>query len=109
MCVRACVCVRSLGKAPPERIIIEYDPKDVETYIEIADAIEAAFPSVIVEGNETGDGREGSFEVLTSDGYAVYSKLQKQSFPDPDLLVELIATRSARKPGEGASDGPVCG
>jgi hypothetical protein len=52
-----------LGRAPPKVITIEYDPEDVEAFIEIADAIEEAFPKVIVNGNDQGPGRPGSFEV----------------------------------------------
>ena len=44
-------------------INIEFDPKDVDSFIQIADAIEEAFPKVIVNGNEDGPGRPGSFEV----------------------------------------------
>lgn len=52
-----------LGRAPPKVITIEYDPDDVDTFIEIADAIEEAFPKVIVNGNDQGPGRPGAFEV----------------------------------------------
>lgn len=52
-----------LGRAPPKVITVEYDPNDVDAFIEIADAIEEAFPKVIVNGNEQGPGRPGSFEV----------------------------------------------
>ena len=52
-----------LGRAPPKVITIEFDPEDVEAFIQVADAIEEAFPKVIVNGNEDGPGRPGSFEV----------------------------------------------
>ncbi len=89
-------------------MVIEYDPNDVELFIAVADAIEAAFPSVVVEGNEEADGRPGSFEVQTSDGVHVFSRLQDRArlAPDPDVLVERIANR-ARLTG-GGGDGPAC-
>ena len=48
-------------------INIEFDPEDVDSFIQIADAIEEAFPKVIVNGNEEGPGRPGSFEVSISE------------------------------------------
>jgi hypothetical protein len=68
----------------------------VEAFIAAADAIEAAFPGVIVEGNEDGDGRPGSFEVKTEDGLHIFSRLQgKGALPDVQLLVSALATRTA--------------
>jgi len=89
-------------------VTIEYDPEDVEVFIAAADAIEAAFPSVVVEGNEQGDGRPGSFEVQTSDGMLVFSRLSSKQAPDPDVLVHNIANR-ARLSQEASQDGPACG
>lgn len=80
----------------------------MEAYIELADAIEAAFPSVVVEGNEEGDGRAGAFEVSTSDGHQVHSRLQGQKLPDPEDLIQTIANR-ARLSKEQPTDGPTCG
>lgn len=91
--------------------MIEYDPEDVETFIAVADAIEAAFPSMIVEGNEEGDGRPGSFEVTTSDGFKVYSRLANKQSPNPDDLILLIVQRNANDGAAERSgqDGPMCG
>ncbi|KAJ9527084.1 hypothetical protein QJQ45_025210, partial [Haematococcus lacustris] len=41
-----------LGRAPPSRIVIEYDPADVDRFIAVADLLEDTFPAIIVEGNE---------------------------------------------------------
>jgi hypothetical protein len=37
---------------------VEYDPAEVDRFIEMADAIEAAFPGVLVDGNEVRQRRE---------------------------------------------------
>lgn len=75
--------------------MIEYDPEDVELFIQVADAVEAAFPGVIVEGNEDGDGRPGSFEVVSSDGAAVFSRLASgKRQVDPEDIVARISMRS---------------
>eukprot|EP00199_Chlamydomonas_sp_CCMP681_P004279 CAMPEP_0119106768 /NCGR_PEP_ID=MMETSP1180-20130426/6310_1 /TAXON_ID=3052 ORGANISM="Chlamydomonas cf sp, Strain CCMP681" /NCGR_SAMPLE_ID=MMETSP1180 /ASSEMBLY_ACC=CAM_ASM_000741 /LENGTH=94 /DNA_ID=CAMNT_0007092155 /DNA_START=196 /DNA_END=480 /DNA_ORIENTATION=- len=84
-----------MGATPPEVVMIEFDPKDVEAFIQAADAIEEAFPAVVVQGNEQGDGRAGSFEVATSDGHQVYSKLAGQSYPTIQDLIDRIANRSS--------------
>lgn len=64
--------VLGLGRAPPKVITVEYDPNDVDAFIEIADAIEEAFPKVIVNGNEQGPGRPGSFEVRVNSPSNIY-------------------------------------
>jgi len=89
--------------------VIEYDPEDVEAYIDVADAIEAAFPTVVVEGNESGDGRTGSFEVTTSDGVQIYSKLTSHRYPDPQDLIDRIVNRAKIAANTAAADGPACG
>lgn len=38
-------CNANLGRAPPDAIIITYDPADVDQFIGVADALEAAFPN----------------------------------------------------------------
>ncbi len=89
-------------------VYIEYDPDDVDAFIAMADAIEEAFPGVAVEGNESGDGRPGSFEVRTEDGIHIYSKLQSKSHPDADLVVSRIANR-ANLPKDGGTTEDMCG
>ncbi|KAF5841502.1 hypothetical protein DUNSADRAFT_12669 [Dunaliella salina] len=70
-------------------------------YIKVADAIEEAFPSVVVEGNEAGDGRPGSFEVSTPDGASspvLFSKLDTKQVPDVEDVISRIVNRN-RGPG----------
>ncbi|KAG2444229.1 hypothetical protein HYH02_009166 [Chlamydomonas schloesseri] len=86
---------------------IEYDPEHVDAFIAIADAIEEAFPGVVVEGNPEGDGRPGSFEICTEDGVHIYSKLQAKAHPDAEDVVNRIANRAKLGPAAPAED--MCG
>jgi len=76
--------------------VIEYDPEDIELYIKVADAIEEAFPSVVVEGNEAGDGRPGSFEISTPDGASpvLFSRLSTKQVPDVEDVISRIVNRN---------------
>lgn len=40
-------------------------------YIQIADAIEEAYPNIVVDGNVDADGRKGSFEITGATGRCV--------------------------------------
>lgn len=43
-----------------EQITVEYDPAEVDKYIEVADAIEDTFRGVVVEGEEV----DGAFNII---------------------------------------------
>ncbi|PNW85763.1 hypothetical protein CHLRE_03g206452v5 [Chlamydomonas reinhardtii] len=73
----------------------------------MADAIEEAFPGVVVEGNPEGDGRPGSFEITTEDGVHIYSKLQAKTHPAEEDVVNRIANRAKLGPAAPAED--MCG
>lgn len=87
---------------------IEYDPEDVDAYIAVADAIEEAFPSVVVEGNANAEGRPGSFEVTTEDGLHVFSRLQSKAVPDPEDVVTRILNRTNIQPAAPSAE-DMCG
>lgn len=88
-------------------IRVEYDPQEVDRFITLADAIEAAFPSVVVEGNEEEDGRPGSFEVSTPDGRVLFSRLGCGLWPEAaDIVVRIRAAGAAAVPG--THDAPGC-
>ena len=90
---------------------VEYDPAEVDRFIELADAIEDAFPSIIVEGNEGEEGRPGSFEVCTEDGRCVFSRLGSGVWPEVgDLLVRIRAAGPPAGGREAAGSGskPGC-
>jgi len=40
-------------------VIVDYDPASVDSFIQLADAIEDTFPGVVVQGNE----KKGAFDV----------------------------------------------
>jgi len=60
----------------------------------MADAIEDAYPSLLVEGNpeELGEPREGSFEVSLEDGSLLFSKLKESRFPEEEEVVDLVGS-----------------
>ena len=113
-------CSAGLGRAPPKRISVEFDPDDVENFIKLADAIEAAFPSVVVEGNESGDGRRGSFEIQTEEGVSIWSRLSpasqssgasgaESSLPDTQLIIDRITNRANLGRTSDEANKPFCG
>ncbi|GAX85410.1 hypothetical protein CEUSTIGMA_g12826.t1 [Chlamydomonas eustigma] len=108
--VRGMACSAGLGRAPPKVINIEFDPKDVEAFIAVADAIEAAFPKVIVNGNEEEDGRPGSFEVSTEDGVNIFSRISTGLSPKAQDIIEKIVNRAKLTEGdEDLTNKPFCG
>ena len=115
-------CSAGLGRAPPKRITVEFDPDNVEDFIKLADAIEAAFPSVVVEGNESGDGRRGSFEIQTEEGVSIWSRLSsasqssaarasgaESSLPDTQLIIDRITNRANLGRTSDEANKPFCG
>ena len=62
---------------PEHRVTIEYDPEYVDTFIELADALEESNPNIMVEGNPHGDHhvKPGSFEVHAGETL-VHSRLK---------------------------------
>jgi hypothetical protein len=97
----------------------------VDRFIELADAIEAAFPSVIVEGNEEVEGRPGAFEVAAEDGRVYFSRLTGPEgnpvqpgphtpWPLAEQVLEAIARGGLPRSGTGDAaaaegTGPQCG
>lgn len=88
---RCFACRAGLDRAPPKTLVIEYDPEDVDTYIKIADELEAVFPNVVVEGNLRKDGRPGSFEILTTEGQQIFSRLQNNIQPQVQDIIRRVA------------------
>lgn len=86
-----------MDRAPPPRVIIEYDPDETDRFIAIADAVEDVYPEIMVDGNpdEILEPRPGSFEVTLEDGTVLFSKLKDASnFPtDSDVIAAVEAFR----------------
>lgn len=85
--------------ATPQTVVVEYDPADLEMFITMADALEIAFPSIIIEGNE---GAAGAFEVSTG-GSPLFSRLALGKVPDMKMLIESITNHIAAPAPTGAS------
>jgi selT/selW/selH-like putative selenoprotein len=74
---------------------VEYDPAEVDHFIAVADAVEDAFPWLIVDGVEV-EGRPGAFQVSLEDGTAVFARAQGGAVPDPDDLVSQLSRMGVR-------------
>lgn len=85
--------------AAPQKVVVEYDPADLEMFITMADALEVAFPSIIIEGNE---GAPGAFEVST-EGSPLFSRLALGHVPDMQMLIDSITNHVAVPAATGAS------
>ncbi|GLJ26744.1 hypothetical protein SUGI_0521090 [Cryptomeria japonica] len=87
-------CCSRLDAPPPRQVMIEYSEEGDNTdyFIQIADAIEEAYPEVVVLGNpEDMLSRKGSFEV-TMDGQLLFSKLKENRLPNiKEILVAIDA------------------
>jgi hypothetical protein len=87
------------------QVIIDYDEGEVDEFIAAADAIEAAFPGVAVEGNPEGSNpSEAPFSVRLEDGTVIYQRDLGESPPTTDEIVNLIKKHAdfpAAKAGVG--------
>ena len=71
-----------------------YDPADVDHFIALADAIEDAHPSMMVEGTELEAGGGGSgttFEVKSAEGHFLFSGRQQGRLPGAEELLSIIS------------------
>jgi selT/selW/selH-like putative selenoprotein len=64
-------------------------------FIALADAIEEAYPNVVVEGNASGPGRPGSFEVTGTNGAVLFSKLSSGGWPQAEVVVDALGAAAA--------------
>lgn len=104
---RTRTCTRAHAHA---QVVIAYDPEDTELFIEVADAIEAAWPSAVVEGNEDGPGAPGAFEVAAPGGGApLFSRPRGAARPSAADVLSAIRARAAGGLGPGRGAGPQCG
>jgi selT/selW/selH-like putative selenoprotein len=81
------------------QITVEYDSAEVDLFIEVADAIEDRFPSLMVEGEEMEGGSAGAFlfEVRDGDGRELFSARKQGHLPDCQEILDILA-------GAGVSD-----
>lgn len=64
-------------------------------FIALADAIEEAFPNIVVEGNPSGPGRPGAFEVTGANGALLFSKLSSGGWPQAEVVVDAVGAAAA--------------
>ena len=69
---------------------VEFDKQGVDVFIQLADVVEEAFPSVVVTEREDATPREGAFEVTHEDGTALFSKLAAGRPPRLEEVLEAI-------------------
>jgi hypothetical protein len=98
----SCSCVAAIGawltrRSPPPAAPL---PRP-RSYIQVADAIEEAFPNVVVDGNVDADGRPGSFEVVGAAGRVLFSRLASGGTPpQAAAIVAALAVDGAGAAGE---------
>lgn len=85
------------------QVRVVYDPEDVDLFIAVADAIEDAFPELIVEGEEAeasggGGGGGGRFVMSTDDGRVLFERTDSAQSVDPAALVELLVKEAGLEP-----------
>ena len=69
---------------------VEFDKQGVDVFIQLADVVEEAFPTVAVTEREDAAPREGAFEVTHEDGTALFSKLAEGRPPRLEEVLEAI-------------------
>lgn len=71
---------------------MRYAAAEVDAFIEVADALEDAFPDVAVDGEEApDDAPAGTFVVELADGTVVFSRgAAGEKLPPPEELVALL-------------------
>lgn len=94
--------------APYLQVIVEFDPSDVERFIELADYVEDVFPGIMVDGNPDGDPEAaGVFVIKTEDGQVLFDRAVHDRLPGNHEVVDLITAVEIDTSRKGP--GPSCG
>ncbi len=107
------VFTNSLSHPPPssnntKQVWVSYAPADVDAFIAAADAVEEAFPGVLVEGEEAEEGAGGegassasAFEVRLADGERVFARAAGvvAAADEPAAVVAALRGAGARPAG----------
>ena len=73
---------------------VEFEQSGVDTFIQLADILEDAFPTVMVQETEDGgEPRDGSFEVSHEDGTVLFSKLASGRMPRLEEVLEALENK----------------
>jgi hypothetical protein len=78
------------------QIMVEYDSAEVDRFIDAADAIEDAFPGIIVDGVEVED-RPGAFKIFLEDGTEIFKRESNTvDVPSNDNLLASLSQAGVR-------------
>lgn len=88
-----CSCP-GMDKLPSNKLLMEYNPEDVDRFIEVADAVEDAFPGLVVEGIEAVEGAH-VFAVKMEDGTLIFSHGDRSSLPGNEEIIGVIRAAGA--------------
>ena len=88
---------------------VEFEQSGVDTFIQLADILEDAFPTVMVQETEDGgEPRDGSFEVSHEDGTVLFSKLAQGRMPRLEEVLEALENKM-KADGVNPFANPKCG
>mmetsp|Transcript_18218 Transcript_18218/g.29121 ORF Transcript_18218/g.29121 Transcript_18218/m.29121 type:complete len:104 (+) Transcript_18218:264-575(+) len=82
-----------LGALPPTEVHVEFDPSGVDTFIQLADVLEDAFPQMMVQEVEDKPARDGAFEVHHEDGSLLFSRLKEGRLPRVEEILEALEAK----------------
>ena len=84
----ACIRVKAWADAGCAQLFVEYHPAEVDSFIQIADSIEDAFPGLQVEGVERRDLQQSSIVLRGESGEVL--RVQAGKVPPSAALVEAL-------------------
>jgi selT/selW/selH-like putative selenoprotein len=90
---------------------VEFDKTGVDVFIQLADVLEEAFPTVMVTESEVGDARDGAFEVTHEDGTTLFSKLATGRAPRLEEVLEALERKlkaDGKDPTASPGNGRAC-
>lgn len=86
-----CACPGDMNLPAPSKVLVEYHPEEVDTFIEFADATEDEFGlDVVVEGEEVNSPGSPAFHITLEGGAAVFSCANSGALPPYEELFALL-------------------
>ncbi|KAK9817943.1 hypothetical protein WJX72_004621 [[Myrmecia] bisecta] len=76
-----------LDRAPPPKVVVKYDPDDVDRFIELADLIEGEFPQLQVEGVEVA---QHTLTAKTAGGALLFTAGADEDLPGAAQLEAIL-------------------
>jgi hypothetical protein len=90
------------------QVVVSYDKKETDRFIELADFIEQRLPGIAVEGNPDGAAPSGTFCIKDEDGAVLYERAPGTPLPTDASLLEMIARRFGDAGGGAGGPGVGC-